>query len=182
MKQILFILMFLSGIASAQKTATSLFNPAAKEYINGENAAASNLVSQALAQFPTDEKLQKLKKLIEEQKEQQDQQQQQQNQDQQNQDNQDQQNQDQENQDQQNQDQQEPEEQEEDQQDEEQADQEEPSEEDEQESQPTPAQQAGQMSEEEAKQLLDSMKLNEKDQRSDKRPFLGAPVRVDKDW
>jgi hypothetical protein len=38
------------------------------------------------------------------------------------------------------------------------------------------------MSEEEAQQLLDAMKLNEKDQRTDLRPYLGQPVRVQKDW
>ncbi len=38
------------------------------------------------------------------------------------------------------------------------------------------------MSEEEAQQLLDAMKQNEKDQRTNLRPYLGQPVRVDKDW
>jgi type IV secretory pathway VirB10-like protein len=142
----------LCGSASAQ-TAIELFNPAAREYIVGNTAAASNLVSSALMKYPDDEKLQKLKELIEQQQEQQDQK------------NQDQQNQDQQNQDQQNQDQQDQQNQ------------------DPQEAQPSPAQQqAGQMSEEEAQQLLDAMKLNEKDQRTDLRPFLGQPVRVDKDW
>ena len=45
-----------------------------------------------------------------------------------------------------------------------------------------PQQQAGEMSEEEAQQLLDAMKQNEKDQRTNLRPYLGQPVRVDKDW
>lgn len=150
--------------ASAQ-TVTEMFNPPAKEYILGNNAAASNLVTSALTQYPTDEKLLKLKELIEQQKEQQDQQNQdQQNQDQQDQDQQDQQDQDQQDQDQEQQDQQNQEEQEP------------------QEAQPSPAQQAGEMSEEEAQQLLDAMKQNEKDQRTDLRPILGQPVRVDKDW
>ena len=43
-------------------------------------------------------------------------------------------------------------------------------------------QQAGEMSEEEAQQLLDAMKQNEKDQRKKLHPVLGRPIRVDKDW
>jgi len=43
-------------------------------------------------------------------------------------------------------------------------------------------QQAGEMSEEEAQQLLDAMKQNEKDQREKLHPVLGPPVRVRKDW
>jgi len=53
---------------------------------------------------------------------------------------------------------------------------------DEQQQQPQPQQQAGEMSEEEAQQLLDAMKQNEKDQRANLRPYLGQPIRVDKDW
>ena len=164
--------MLLSGGTSAQ-TAMELFNPAAKNYIYGDNAAASNLVMKALAKYPTDEKLVKLKELIDQQQDQQNQQQQ--NQDQQNQDqNEQQQNQDQ--QDQQNQDQQEEQQQEQEEQNTEG--------EDAQEAQPASAQphQAGEMTEEEAQQLLDAMKQNEKDQRTDLRPILGRPVRVDKDW
>ncbi len=54
----------------------------------------------------------------------------------------------------------------------------------EQQSQPSqkPQQQAGEMSEEEAQQLLDAMKQNEKDQRQNLRPYLGQPIHVDKDW
>jgi len=43
-------------------------------------------------------------------------------------------------------------------------------------------QQAGEMSEEEAQQLLDAMMQNEKDQRLQLRPSLGSPIRVEKDW
>ncbi|QHI70098.1 hypothetical protein [Tichowtungia aerotolerans] len=174
----------LSSAPAEAQTATELFNPAAREYIYGNNSVASNLVTQALGQYPTDEKLLKLKELIEQQQEQQDQQNQQnqdqqdqqdQNQDQQN-PNQDQQN---PNQDQQNQDQQQQQDQEQQEQEQQQADEQEP-----QEAQPPEAQphQAGEMSPEEAQQLLDAMKLNEKDQRTDLRPYLGAPVKVDKDW
>ncbi len=174
--------LLLTGTASAQ-TATTRFNPAAREYIVGNTAAASNLVTSALMEYPDDEKLQKLKELIEQQQEQQDQQ----NQDQQNQDqqNQDQQNQDQQNQDQQNQDQQDQDQQQDPSDEKQEENQSQDSEQqDPQEAQPSEAQpqQAGEMSEEEAQQLLDSMKQNEKDQRSDLRPYLGQPVRVDKDW
>ncbi len=171
--------LLLCGSASAQ-TAMELFNPAAREYIVGNTAVASNLVSSALTKYPDDEKLQKLKELIEQQQEQQDQNQQ--NQDQQNQD---QQNQDQQSQDQQNQNQQD---QQQDQSDEQKQQEEQQPSQEEQEQEPQQAQpsqaqqQAGEMSEEEAQQLLDSMKLNEKDQRTDLRPFLGQPVKVDKDW
>jgi Ca-activated chloride channel family protein len=43
-------------------------------------------------------------------------------------------------------------------------------------------QQAGKMSPEEAKQLLDAMKQDEQDQRTNLKPFLGGPVQVEKDW
>jgi Ca-activated chloride channel family protein len=42
--------------------------------------------------------------------------------------------------------------------------------------------QAGEMSKEEAQQLLDAMKQDEQDQRTNLKPFLGGPVRVEKDW
>jgi len=183
------IFIFGCVTASAQTT-QELFNPAAREYIVGNTAVASNLVSSALIKYPTDEKLQKLKELIEQQQQQQDQdQQQQQDQDKKDQDKKDQdkkdqqKQQDQKNQDQQNQDQQEQQDQE--QQDQQEQDQQEQQDQDKepQEAQPSQTQQqAGQMSEEEAQQLLDSMKQNEKDQRTDLRPYLGQPVRVDKDW
>ena len=38
------------------------------------------------------------------------------------------------------------------------------------------------MSKEEARQLLDAMKQDEQDQRVNLKPFLGGPVRVEKDW
>lgn len=42
--------------------------------------------------------------------------------------------------------------------------------------------QPGEMSREEAQQLLDAMKQNEQDQRTNLTPFLGGPVQVEKDW
>ena len=171
---IIFILFSLCTTASAQ-TARHQFDPAAKEYIHGNTPVASNLVEQALIKFPDNEPLLKLKKLIEQQQKQKDQQQQQ---NQQNQDQQDQQD---------PQDQNDPQDQDQDQNEEEDPqDQNEPEDqepEDPKEQQPAPQpQQAGEMSKEEAQQLLDAMKQNEKDQRSDLRPYLGQPVRVDKDW
>jgi type IV secretory pathway VirB10-like protein len=173
-------------VSASAETPTELFNPAAREYIVGNTSVASNLVTEALNQYPTDEKLQKLKELIDQQQQDQqnqqnqDQQDQQQTQDQQNQDQKNQQ--DQSQQEQQNQDdQQQQEEQSQDQQDQDsqQSEEREP-----QEAQPSEAQphQAGEMSPEEAQHLLDAMKMNEKDQRTDLRPILGQPVRVDKDW
>ena len=171
---ILFILLTLCATASAQ-TARQRFDPAAKEYIHGNTPVASNLVEQALIKFPDNEPLLKLKKLIEQQQEQKDQQQQQ---DQQNQDQQDQEN-EKDQKDSQDRDQNQPEK--EVPQDQNEPEDQEPD--DPKDQQPThPPQQAGEMSKEEAQQLLDAMKQNEKDQRSDLRPYLGQPVRVDKDW
>lgn len=48
--------------------------------------------------------------------------------------------------------------------------------------QPSEPRQAGEMSKEEARQLLDAMKQNEQDQRANLTPFLGGPIRVEKDW
>jgi hypothetical protein len=174
MTRLLFILisLLLCGSVFAE-TERQLFNPAAKEYILGNTPVASNLVTQALAQFPDSEKLQKLKELIEQQQEQQDQQNQERQENQDSQDPKDQDPQDSEEpQDSGDQDSQEPDE---------------PSEPDIQEPQeanPSQAapQQAGEMSEEEAQQLLDAMKQNENDQRQDLRPYLGPTIRVDKDW
>ncbi len=172
-RRLLYIIGALCCSSASAQTVIELFNPAAREYIHGNNSVASNLVSQALVKYPTDEKLKKLKELIEQQQQQQEQQQQEQQQ-------QDQQDQDQQEQDQQEQNQDEQEQQEEENQDQQQN----PEEQDPQEAQPSQAQphQAGEMSEEEAQQLLDAMKQNEKDQRTDLRPILGQPVRVDKDW
>jgi type IV secretory pathway VirB10-like protein len=178
MKRYQSILMFvaLSSMASAQ-TAMQLFNPAAKEYIYGNTPVASNLVEQALVKFPDDEKLLKLKKLIEEQKQKQDQQNKDQKQKDQKQDqdkNKDQKSQNQQNQQDQQQKQNEDQKQN-------QADQK-PKPDQQQNQQPAQPKQAGEMSPEEAQQLLDAMKQDEQDQRANLKPYLGGPVRVDKDW
>jgi outer membrane biosynthesis protein TonB len=184
--QSILIFVALGSMASAQ-TAMQLFNPAAKEYIYGNTPVASNLVEQALMKFPDDEKLLKLKKLIEEQKQKQDQQKQdQQKQDQQNKDqnqkdqkqNQDQKK-DQKNQDQQNQQDQQQKQNEDQKQD--QANQKQKPDQ-QQNQQPAQPKRAGEMSPEEAQQLLDAMKQDEQDQRANLKPYLGGPVRVNKDW
>ncbi len=168
------ICLALCATASAQ-TATQLFNPPAKEYIYGNTPVASNLVAEALEKFPQDEKLLKLKKLIEEQQQQKDQQNKDQNQQDQKQDQQ---------QDQQKQ--QSGQDDKKDQQQDQQKGKNQPDQADQQQSQdqPQPAQpkQAGEMSKEEAQQLLDAMKQDEQDQRTNLKPFLGGPVRVEKDW
>jgi len=178
LKAICATLFLLCGTVAAQ-TADKLFNPPAKEYIYGNTPLASNLVAEALTKFPQDEKLLKLKKLIEEQQKQnqqkQDQKDQQKNKDdqknQQDQQQQDQQ-QDQSSQDKQQQNQQK-----------QQQDQQKPSDPSEKEQpQPSQPQQAGEMSKEEAQQLLDAMKQDEHDQRANLKPFLGGPVKVEKDW
>jgi outer membrane biosynthesis protein TonB len=173
------VILFLCTEASAQ-TAEQLFNPAAKEYIYGNTSVASNLVEQALNRFPDDEKLQKLKKLIEQQKQQKDQQKKndQQKQDQKkNDDQKNKQDQKQGNKDQRK-------EQDQQKQNPLKKDQSSSSDQKEQQNPPQAAQpkQAGEMSPQEAQQLLDAMKQNEKDQRANLTPYLGAPVRVDKDW
>ena len=163
------ILFFSAALFAGAQTADQWFNQTAREYIYRNTEEASNLVHRALANYPDDEKLQKLKKLIEEQQEQQ--QQQQQNQDQ--------------NQDQQNQEQSDSS----DQQNENQPEQEnsEPEQNQEQENEPAEPQEAeqrqpGELSEEEALQLLDAMKQNEQDRRANLHPYLGPPVQVEKDW
>jgi hypothetical protein len=149
------------------QTATQFFNKPAKEYIYGNTPVASNLVAEALEKFPQDEKLLKLKKLIEEQQQKQDQQKQ-----------------DQQNQQKDNQDDRKDQKQDQQQDQQKQEDQKKSSDQKQGQDQQQPAQpkQAGEMSKEEAQQLLDAMKQDEQDQRTNLKPFLGGPVRVEKDW
>ncbi len=140
----------------------------ASEFIRGNTPVASNLVIKALNRYPEDEKLLKLKKLIEEQQQQKDQQNKDQNQQDQKQDQQQDQKQDQQQNQQQEQGQNQPD----------QADQQQGQDQ----QQPAQPKQAGEMSKEEAQQLLDAMKQDEQDQRTNLKPFLGGPVRVEKDW
>ena len=164
--QSILICIALCATASAQ-TATQFFNPPAKEYIYGNTPVASNLVAEALEKFPQDEKLLKLKKLIEEQQQKQDRQKQ-----------------DQQNQQKDNQDDKKDQKQNQQQDQQKQEDQKKSPDQKQGQDQQQPAQpkHAGEMSKEEAQQLLDAMKQDEQDQRTNLKPFLGGPVRVEKDW
>lgn len=160
---------------SSMKPADRDANNVASEFIRGNTPVASNLVVKALNRYPEDEKLLKLKKLIEEQQQKQDQQKKDQNQQDQKQDQQ---------QDQQKQ--QSGQDDKKDQQQDQQKGKNQPDQADQQQGQDQPQsaqpKQAGEMSKEEAQQLLDAMKQDEQDQRTNLKPFLGGPVRVEKDW
>ncbi len=128
------------------------FHPAASHYIHGDATSASNLVTKGLSLFPKDGKLLRLKELLDQQQEQQQNENQDQSQDQDK-----------------PQDQKDQQEQQQDQQ------------EDQQQEQPEPPS-AEEMSEDEAKQLLDAMRQEEQNKRLQLHPVMGAPVKVDKDW
>lgn len=173
MKTIAYILIagaLTSTVLAAEVDVDSTyFHPAASLYIHGDTANASNLVARGLAQFPEDGKLRRLKELLEQQQEQNQDQQKQQDQNQQNQDQQKDQQQDQQDQNGQQQDQQN-----------QQQDQNQDQQQDEPQ-QPEP-QQAEQLSQDEAKRLLDAMKQEEENKRLQLRPVIGRPIKVDKDW
>ena len=157
---ILFLGLAASGaLAESTEVDAQYFHPAASLYIQGDTASASNLVAQGLSIHPDDGKLKRLKELLEKQQEQQQDQEkkddQQQNQEQQD--------------DPEEQGQPPPPEQEQT------PEQEQPPE------KPEP-QSAEQMSEDEAKQLLDAMRQEEKNKRLQLHPVMGPPVKVDKDW
>jgi|GEM_PF-1680831 len=181
MKKLFSILFFATvAVSYAQTNSVDIdatyFHPAASMYIHGDMAGASNLVTQGLSVFPEDGKLLRLKELLEQQQQNQDQK----NQDQENQ--QDQQQQDQQQQDQQQNENQQPEQENQNEQEQNQNQQNEQNPEQqnaEAESQP---QRAEQMSQDEAKQLLDAMKQEEETERMQLHPVMGAPVKVDKDW
>jgi len=137
------------------------FHPAASYYIHGDSSSASNLVARGLVLYPDDGKLKRLKELLEKQQEEQNQE---------NEDNQ------QENQEQQPEEN-EPSEQENDGEQEEEQEPNQPPEE-----QPAEPEIPEQMSEDEAKQLLDAMRQEEKNKRLQLQPVMGTPVKVDKDW
>ena len=103
------ILFFMIGATCMAQNATDFFNSAGNQYIEGDTQTALNTVNRGLERYPNDEKLQKLKEKLtqEKQKQEQEQQEQQQNQEQQDQQDQNQENQEQKDQEQQNQEQQE---------------------------------------------------------------------------
>lgn len=159
MKTLLSILIFglaaLGAFAESSESDAQFFHPAASFYIQGDTTSASNLVVQGLALYPADGKLKRLKELLEKQQEQQQQDPKNENENQQ-------------------ENQEEPQE----------PDQPEaePGEQEPQEQQPGEPESAEQMSEDEAKQLLDAMRQEEKNKRLQLHPVMGAPVKVDKDW
>jgi uncharacterized protein YaiI (UPF0178 family) len=173
MKPIAAILMLTALAAAAGADSADVdaayFHPAASLYIHGDAGAASNLVARGLSLYPDDGKLKRLKELLEKQQQNENQQNQDQQQDQQNQDQQ------QDQQDQQ-QDQQDRQQDQQDQQDQDQQDQ------DRQQAEQQQPERAEEMTEDEARQLLDAMKQEEKNKRMELHPVYGAPVRVDKDW
>jgi len=162
------LLLGTAAVATADTTGdvdidATYFHPAASYYIHGDATSASNLVTKGLSLFPEDGKLLRLKELLDQQQEQQQNEDQQQNQDQ---------SQDQDKQQDQKDQQQDQQEEQQDQNQEQQ---------DQQQEQPEPPS-AEQMSEDEAKQLLDAMRQEEQNKRLQLHPVMGAPVKVDKDW
>ena len=160
----IFILSLIAASAPADTAAVDVqyFHPAASLYIQGDSAGASNLVVRGLSLHPDDGKLKRLKELLDQQQEQE-----QENQDDQQQD-----------QDQQQDDQQQNEPNQENQNQEQNQDQNQ----EQQQEQPPEPQSAEQMSEDEAKQLMDAMRQEEQNKRLQLHPVMGAPVKVDKDW
>ncbi len=145
---------------------STFFHPAASAFIHGDANTASNKVAQGLQQYPNDPKLQRLKELLEQQQENEDQQDQQDNQNQQDPSN----------------DPQDPQDPQQQQNDSENNPNNDPSDPSDSPPNTTPPPQAEEMTPEEAQQLLDAMRQDEENKRSQLRPIMGAPVRVEKDW
>lgn len=166
----------VSASADEAEVDATYFHPAAHLYIQGDTAAASNLVARGLSVHPNDGKLKRLKDLLEEQEQEGGNNQQQDQQDSQNQQ-------------QENPDAPEgsPEEEKEEDAPQQPEQPDEPSPEQPQEQDSDPAEeaepeQAEQMTEDEARQLLDAMRQEEKNKRLQLHPVMGAPVKVEKDW
>ncbi len=150
------------------------FHPAASFYIHGDTTSASNLVTQGLSIYPDDKKLKQLQELLKKQQEQEQQQQDQKNKDKEKQEKKEQPEQPEDPNEQQEGEPQTPEEQ--------QSEQEAEEEQSEQEQQPAEPESAEKMSEDEARQLLDAMRQEEKNKRLQLRPVQGSPIKVKKDW
>ncbi|MFL2860511.1 MAG: hypothetical protein ACJZ85_03120 [Pontiellaceae bacterium] len=144
------------------------FHPAASAFIHGDTATASNKVARGLQRYPNEPKLMRLKKLLEQQ--QQEEQQPDSEEPSQN--------------------QQDPsQESDSSQQESDTNDQPEPSpetpsqsEENETSEEPSPTLHAEEMSPEEAQRLLDAMRQDEENKRSQLRPIMGTPFNVERDW
>ena len=190
MKRSLSILSLSLFVASASMAQTNVasdaefFHPAASQFIQGDSTSSSNLVARGLSIEPDNAKLLRLKQLLEQQeqdKKDQEQQDEQDKKDQEEQDKKDQQEKD----DQQKKDDQQQKDQDEKQdQEQKEQDQQEPQENGEENADQPPPQppRPEQMTPDEAQQLLDAMKQEEKHKRSQLRPIHGSPIQVDKDW
>ena len=150
------------------------FHPAASAFIHGETTTASNRVELGLQRYPNEPKLMQLKKLIEQQEHQEQQEQQEQQPDSED-----------------------PSQNQQDQSQESDSSQQQMDTNDPSEPSPeTPSQsdermtsesspsmpQAEEMSPEEAQRLLDAMRQDEENKRSQLKPIMGAPFNVERDW
>lgn len=144
------------------------FHPAASAFIHGDTTTASNRVERGLQRYPNEPKLMRLKKLLEQQQ-----------------------------QEEQQPDSEDPSQNQQDQSQEsdssqQQSDTNDPSEpspetpsqseENKASETPPPEPQAEEMSPEEAQRLLDAMRQDEENKRSQLKPIMGAPFNVDRDW
>ena len=141
------------------------FHPAASAFIHGDTTTASNRVELGLQRYPNEPKLMQLKKLIEQQEQQPDSEDPSQNQQDQSQES-------------------DSSQQQTDTNDPSEPSPETPSQSDERmtsESSPSMPQ-AEEMSPEEAQRLLDAMRQDEENKRSQLKPIMGAPFNVERDW
>jgi hypothetical protein len=167
------LILILTPLLSLANIDHDFFHPAASAFIHGDSTAASNRVERGLQRYPNDPKLMRLKNLLEQQQQEQ---QEQQNQDDSSED--------------QNQDSpdsspdSDPSQNQSDANDQPDTPSDSPSqpEENNSEATPQPMPQAEEMSPEEAQRLLDAMRQDEENKRSQLRPIMGAPFNVERDW
>ena len=170
------LIFILSPLLSLANIDHDYFHPAASAFIHGESTAASNRVERGLQRYPNDPKLTRLKNLLKQQQQEQQEQQEQQNQDEPS-----------ENQNQDSQDstqETDPSQNQSDANDQPETPPDTPSqpEENDSETTPQPMPQAEEMSPDEAQRLLDAMRQDEENKRSQLRPIMGTPFNVERDW
>ena len=141
------------------------FHPAASAFIHGDTTTASNRVERGLQRHPNEPKLMRLKKLLEQQEQQSDSKDPSQNQQDQSQES-------------------DSSQQQTDTKDPSERSPEPPSQSEEKKASetPPPMPQAEEMSPEEAQRLLDAMRQDEENKRSQLKPIMGAPFNVERDW
>ncbi len=141
------------------------FHPAASAFIHGDTTTASNRVERGLQRYPNEPKLTRLKKLLEQQEQQPDSEDPSQNQQDQSQES-------------------DSSQQQTDTNDPSEPSPETPSQSDEKKTSGSPPSmpQAEEMSPEEAQRLLDAMRQDEENKRSQLKPIMGAPFNVERDW